>query len=76
MTVLISSLLRTFDLFANVRPCKSIVGYKTPFDNVDTVLIRENTEGEYSGIEHSVSNRTTHAGYCRINADPVTLPYL
>ncbi|TPX74769.1 hypothetical protein CcCBS67573_g03967 [Chytriomyces confervae] len=44
----------TFDLFANVRPCKSIVGYKTPFDNVDSVLIRENTEGEYSGIEHTV----------------------
>jgi len=37
-----------------VRPCKSIQGYKTPYDNVDTVLIRENTEGEYSGIEHVV----------------------
>lgn len=48
------TLRRTFDLFANVRPCKSIVGYKTAFDNVDTVLIRENTEGEYSGIEHNV----------------------
>jgi isocitrate dehydrogenase (NAD+) len=56
------TLRRTFDLYANrttlalisVRPCKSIVGYKTPFDNVDTVLIRENTEGEYSGIEHQV----------------------
>ncbi|KAH6560401.1 hypothetical protein BASA50_006626 [Batrachochytrium salamandrivorans] len=48
------TLRRTFDLYANVRPCKSIVGYKTPFDNVNTVLIRENTEGEYSGIEHEV----------------------
>lgn len=48
------TLRRTFNLFANVRPCKSIVGYKTPYDNVDTVLIRENTEGEYSGIEHTV----------------------
>lgn len=48
------SLFRTFDLYANVRPCRSIVGYKTPFDNVDSVLIRENTEGEYSGIEHEV----------------------
>ncbi|TPX58044.1 isocitrate dehydrogenase (NAD+) [Spizellomyces sp. 'palustris'] len=48
------TLRRTFDLFANVRPCKSIIGYKTPFDDVDTVLIRENTEGEYSGIEHVV----------------------
>lgn len=48
------TLRRTFNLFANVRPCKLIVGYKTPYDNVDTVLIRENTEGEYSGIEHTI----------------------
>ena len=48
------TLRRTFNLFANVRPCKSIAGYKTPYDNVDLSLIRENTEGEYSGIEHVV----------------------
>ena len=48
------TLRRTFNLFANVRPCKSIIGHKTPYDNVDTLLIRENTEGEYSGIEHLV----------------------
>ena len=48
------TLRRTFNLFANVRQCKSIAGYKTPYDHVDTVLIRENTEGEYSGIEHVV----------------------
>lgn len=48
------TLRRTFNLFANVRPCRSIAGFKTPYDNVDTVLIRENTEGEYSGIEHIV----------------------
>lgn len=48
------TLRRTFNLFANVRPCKSVVGYDTPYKNVDTVLIRENTEGEYSGIEHTI----------------------
>jgi isocitrate/isopropylmalate dehydrogenase len=48
------TLRRTFSLFANVRPCVSIAGYKTAYDNVNTVLIRENTEGEYSGIEHEV----------------------
>ncbi len=37
-----------------MRPCRSIAGYETPYSNVDTVLIRENTEGEYSGIEHIV----------------------
>lgn len=48
------TLRRTFNLFANVRPCVSIKGYKTAYDNVNTVLIRENTEGEYSGIEHEI----------------------
>ncbi|ODV86077.1 hypothetical protein CANARDRAFT_28114 [[Candida] arabinofermentans NRRL YB-2248] len=48
------TLRRTFSLFANVRPCKSVEGFKTPYDGVDTVLIRENTEGEYSGIEHEI----------------------
>ena len=50
------TLRRTFNLYANVRPCRSIEGYKTPYENVNTVLIRENTEGEYSGIEHEVIN--------------------
>ncbi|KAI8068030.1 isocitrate dehydrogenase, NAD-dependent [Gongronella butleri] len=48
------TLRRTFNLYANVRPCRSIAGYKTPYEDVNTVLIRENTEGEYSGIEHEV----------------------
>ncbi|KAF4587270.1 isocitrate dehydrogenase, subunit 2, NAD-dependent, mitochondrial [Ophiocordyceps camponoti-floridani] len=48
------TLRRTFNLFANLRPCRSVAGFKTPYDDVDTVLIRENTEGEYSGIEHIV----------------------
>lgn len=48
------TLRRTFNLFANVRPCASIDGFKTAYDNVNTVLIRENTEGEYSGIEHEL----------------------
>lgn len=48
------TLRKTFDLFANVRPANSIEGYATPYENVNTVLIRENTEGEYSGIEHTV----------------------
>jgi isocitrate dehydrogenase (NAD+) len=48
------SLRRALNLYANVRPCKSINGYKTKYDNVDIVTIRENTEGEYTGIEHEV----------------------
>uniref|UniRef100_A0A3Q3BIK8 Isocitrate dehydrogenase [NAD] subunit, mitochondrial n=1 Tax=Kryptolebias marmoratus TaxID=37003 RepID=A0A3Q3BIK8_KRYMA len=47
-------LRKTFDLYANVRPCVSIDGYPTPYTDVDLVTIRENTEGEYSGIEHVI----------------------
>lgn len=46
---------RVFSLYANVRPCRSVEGYKTLYDDVNIVTIRENTEGEYSGIEHEVS---------------------
>ena len=44
--------LRVFNLYANVRPCVSLEGYRTGYDGVNLVTIRENTEGEYSGIEH------------------------
>ena len=53
------ALRETFDLYANVRPARSVVPGGR-FDNVDIVLIRENTEGLYSGIEH----------YIAIGADP------
>jgi len=48
------ALRKEFNLYANVRPCKSIQGFKTLYSDVDVVTIRENTEGEYSGIEHEI----------------------
>jgi len=48
------TLRKALNLYANVRPCKSIEGFKTKYDNVNVVTIRENTEGEYSGLEHEV----------------------
>ncbi|XP_031503383.1 isocitrate dehydrogenase [NAD] catalytic subunit 5, mitochondrial-like isoform X6 [Nymphaea colorata] len=48
------TLRKELGLYANVRPCYSLPGYKTRYDNVDLVTIRENTEGEYSGLEHQV----------------------
>lgn len=48
------TLRKTFGLFANLRPAKSIEGFKTIYGDVDLVLIRENTEGEYAGIEHAI----------------------
>ena len=41
-----------FDLYANVRPCETLPNTKGPFENVDLVLYRENTEGLYAGIEY------------------------
>lgn len=48
------TLRKELGLYANVRPCLSIPGFKTRYDNVNLVTIRENTEGEYSGLEHQV----------------------
>ena len=45
---------KEFNLYANVRPCRSVEGYETLYRDVDVVTIRENTEGEYSGIEHEI----------------------
>lgn len=47
------ALRQTFDLFANVRPSRDIIPGGR-FDNVDIVLIRENTEGLYAGLEHYI----------------------
>ncbi|UYV68957.1 IDH3A [Cordylochernes scorpioides] len=43
-----------FGLYANVRPCRSLDGVETLYNDVNVVTIRENTEGEYSGIEHEI----------------------
>lgn len=48
------TLRKELQLYANVRPCLSIPGYKTRYDDINLVTIRENTEGEYSGLEHEV----------------------
>lgn len=48
------TLRKELGLYANIRPCVSIPGVDTPYDDVDLVTVRENTEGEYSGLEHIV----------------------
>ena len=47
-------LRKTLDLYANLRPVKNLPGVKSRFENVDIVLVRENTEDLYSGLEHEV----------------------
>jgi isocitrate dehydrogenase (NAD+) len=41
-------------LFASVRPVKTMPGIKVPYENVDLIVVRENTEGLYAGLEHYV----------------------
>lgn len=48
------ALRKALELYVCLRPVKNVPGVKTRFDNVDLVVIRENTEGLYSGIEHRV----------------------
>ncbi|MBL8196841.1 MAG: NAD-dependent isocitrate dehydrogenase, partial [Blastocatellia bacterium] len=47
-------LRKKLDLYANLRPVKNLPSIKTRFDNVDLVIVRENTEDLYSGLEHEV----------------------
>jgi isocitrate dehydrogenase (NAD+) len=48
------ALRKTLDLYANLRPVKNLPGLKSRFENIDLVLVRENTEDLYSGLEHEV----------------------
>jgi isocitrate dehydrogenase (NAD+) len=43
------------DLYASVRPVRTLPAVKTPYEKVDLVVVRENTEGLYAGLEHQVA---------------------
>jgi isocitrate dehydrogenase (NAD+) len=49
------SLRQHFELFANVRPALSIPGIPSRYENVDLIIVRENLEGLYSGVGHTIS---------------------
>ena len=67
------------DIYASVVLCKSLPGFSTRHNNVDFAIIRENTEGEYSGLEHQsypgvveslkVSTRAKAERICRFAFD-------
>lgn len=54
-------LRKELDLYANLRPCKNLPNVKTRFDNVDIVVVRENTEDLYAGIEQQVDVDTAES---------------
>ncbi len=55
------ALRKELDLYANIRPCKNIDGIKTPFDGVNLVVVRENTEDLYAGIERQLDADTAES---------------
>ena len=50
------TLRQTLDLYVNLRPVKSFKGIKSRYEDIDLVIVRENTEGLYSGIEHKIGD--------------------
>lgn len=54
-------LRKKYDLYANIRPAKSTRAVKTPFEQVDMVIFRENTEDLYVGVEERIDADTVHA---------------
>ncbi|MEC7240388.1 MAG: isocitrate/isopropylmalate dehydrogenase family protein [Myxococcota bacterium] len=49
---------QTLQLFTGLRPVKTLPGIETPYKNVDLVVLRENTQGLYAGIEHEIQPGT------------------
>jgi len=54
------ALRQSLDLYACLRPCKTYRGVPTPFENVDIVIVRENTEDLYSGIEFAKGTKESN----------------
>ena len=50
------TLRQSLDLYVNLRPIKSFKGIKSRYDDVDLVIVRENTEDLYAGIEHKIGD--------------------
>jgi isocitrate dehydrogenase (NAD+) len=48
------ALRKALDLYANFRPVKRLPGIRTRYENIDLVIVRENTEDLYAGLEHTV----------------------
>jgi isocitrate dehydrogenase (NAD+) len=55
------TLRQHFDMYANVRPVETIAGVPSRYTNVNLVIVRENTEDLYAGVEHYVDPRRTAA---------------
>ncbi len=55
-------------LYANLRPAKTIKGVQSTFDNIDLVVVRENIEGMYSGVEFDTGTPEAAEVIAKINS--------
>jgi isocitrate dehydrogenase (NAD+) len=71
------ALRKTLDLYGQVRPCKSYTGVRSRYENVDLIVVRENTEDLYAGIEfeegtshaRDLIDWVEHHGHARLRED-------
>ena len=72
------ALRKGLDLYAALRPVKSVPNVKTRYENVDLIVVRENTESLYTGLEHivvpgvveSIKIITERASYAHLQSLP------
>lgn len=55
------ALRKELDLYANLRPCHNLPNVKSKFENVDIIVVRENTEDLYAGIERKIDENTAES---------------
>jgi len=55
------ALRKELDLYANFRPCRTLAGIESRYENIDLIIVRENTEDLYAGIERMVSEDTAES---------------
>ena len=55
------ALRKELDLYANIRPSLSLPGVETPYENIDLLIYRENTEDLYAGVEHMVGKHAAES---------------
>jgi len=53
------ALRKALDLYANLRPCKTYKGVRTRYDHIDLIVVRENTEDLYAGVEFQLNEEVT-----------------
>ena len=69
------SLRKSLDLYAQVRPCKTYPGVRSRFADVDLVVVRENTEDLYAGIEFAAGSSETVELIAWLEKEGATLPF-